>query len=766
MLLTASLLSTLLWAPLAVPVAPALQDPVETEIGVPDGVTEQDGEYIWLRFSEVEGQQLRYDQLIKLCQKLTGKNFTIDAENSAVKTRLENPVILYGPKRIKTNEFYAFFQTLMKINGLVCVQQGSGDLSIIMITADKISGTAVNPTVTANTILVEPDDTADFADQPGTYIATVVKLDFVDPGGISVALGKLLGANAQSTVQALTTDNALMIQGYGPVVASTVRFVRYLDVKPETESAVFRKVALQEASAEEMAELLTEIVDELAASSDGGQRNVSSRTRNNNQSVSQDPIETRILASTRDNSLIITASQENLDRILNLIAELDTRVDIPESNLHLYVLQHIPVQDLDEPLQDFLQRADAAEQEAQQSGGSTINTREQDIVVEMQETTNSLLVSATRTKWAELKLLLDRLDQPQPQVLIETALIEISESFGRDIGFEWANSEIPADGVLRGSVTTNSGLTSPDGNGDRTVDIFQSGITAGILDGQGNGEFAIPFLLRAAQNSQDANVLSKPSVLVSNNKGARVTSTDQIPYTVTTQGQVGFQESVEFADAGITLNITPSISSSNFLRLSISLAVSTFSGDAVGNQPPPKSERTIDTEVLVPDGATMWIGGIVRDDKLTSRQGIPFLSDIPILGILFGQDSNSSSKTTLFFFCTPRIINEFAELQAESEAAKAVAAETIGLDRLRQVDPNYARETPADVILNGEDHRMIDTGSFNAPTLVSPNGEQDPNASGVIEEIDPLTLSEPIRRSGEPTAEPASASNQEPSQPK
>ena len=775
MLLTVSLWTALLGAPVSAIAPPATaslllpalpQEPGGNELEVPEGVTEEDGEYIWLRFSEVEGQQLRYDQLIKLCQKLTNKNFTIDGENTAVRTRLENPVILYGPKRIKKAEFYAFFQTLMKINGLVCVQQGSGDLSVIMITADKISGTAVNPTVTANTILVEPDDTKDFADQPGTYIATVVKLNYVDPGGISVALGKLLGANAQSTVQALTTDNALMIQGYGPVVASTVRFVRYLDVKPEIETAVFRKVKLNEASAEEMAELLTELADELASTSDGNIRNVSSRNRNNNQSVSQDPIETRILASTRDNSLIITASQENLDRILDLVAELDTRVDVPESNLHLYVLKHIPVQDLDEPLQDFLQRADEAEQEAQQSGGSTIASREQDIVVEVQETTNSLLVSATRTKWAELKLLLDRLDQPQPQVLIETALIEISENFGRDIGFEWANSEVPADGVLRGSVTTNSGITQPDGNGDRTVDIFQSGITAGILDGQGNGEFAIPFILRAAQNSGEANVLSKPSVLVSNNKQAQVTSTDQVPYTVTTQGQVGFQESVEFAEAGITLGITPSISSSNFLRLSISLTVSSFSGDAVGSQPPPSTERTIDTEVLVPDGATMWIGGIVRDDELKSRQGIPFLSDIPIIGILFGQDSNSSSKTTLFFFCTPKIINEFAELQAESEAAKAAAAETIGLDRLRVVDPNYGRETPADIILGDQDGRMLDPGALNAPVLVSPGGEQDPTQPGVVEEIDPLTMSEPSRPAEEATAQPASASTQEPTEPK
>ena len=203
MLLTVSLWTALLGAPLSAiaPMAPAAPAPLAAQepgdqLEVPAGVTEDDGDYIWLRFSEVEGQQLRYDQLIKLCQKLTGKNFTIDGENTAVKTRLENPVILYGPKRIRKDEFYAFFQTLMKINGLVCVQQGSGDLSVIMITADKISGTAVNPTVTANTILVEPDDTAEFADQPGTYIATVVKLNYVDPGGISVALGKLLGANA------------------------------------------------------------------------------------------------------------------------------------------------------------------------------------------------------------------------------------------------------------------------------------------------------------------------------------------------------------------------------------------------------------------------------------------------------------------------------------------------------------------------------------------------------------------------------------------
>lgn len=769
MLLTASFLTALLWAPVAAPAfAQNDQEPgAGTELEIPAGVTEDDGEYIWLRFSEVEGQQLRYDQLIKLCQKLTNKNFTIDNDNSAVKTRLQNPVVLYGPKRIRKADFYSFFQTLMKINGLVCVTQGAGELSVIMITADKISGTAVNPEVTANTMLVEPDQAAEFADQPGTYIATVVKLDYVDPGGISVALGKLLGANAQNTVQALTTDNALMIQGYGPVVASTVRFVRYLDVKPDIETAVFRKVRLEEASAEELAELLTEIVDDLSMVGNSAGRNINTRnTRNNNQTTGQDPIETRILANTRDNSLIITASQENLDTLLKLIAELDTRVDVPESNLHLYELQHIPVADLEDNLKEFLQAADEAEQEAQQTSGNAIARRDQDIVVAIQENTNSLMVSATRTKWAELKLLLDRLDRPQPQVLIETALLEISEDFGKEIGFEFANSEIPAENVLRGSVSTNSGITSPDGNGDRTVDIFQSGITAGILDGQGNGEFAIPFILRAAQNSSSANILSKPSVLVSNNKQASVVRTDEVPYTTTTQGQVGIQENVEFAEAGITLDITPSISSSNFLRLSISLEVSSFRGDAVGNLPPPSTSSRIVTEVLVPDGATMWIGGIIQDNGLEGSTGVPFLSEIPVIGILFGSQSRSESKTTLFFFCTPKIINEFDELAALSGDAKAKASETIGLDRLRVIDPTYGRDTDADVILENGEAGRFDPNSLNAPTLVAPGGEQDPTRPTVTEESDPLTLTEP-RRTGEPAAaQPASASTQEPSEPK
>lgn len=739
------LLTAILLAP-AQAQDPSIQEPGE----IPPGVAQEEGDYITLRFTETEGERMTIAQYIKLCQQVTGRNFTIDTDSNRVQTVLGQQVLLYGPKRLRKDQFYSFFQVLMKINGLVCVQQGAGDLAVIMITSAKLTGNTPNPEVAANAILVEPDLVQQFAHEPGTYIATVVKLKWADPTGISPTLGKLLG-QSNNAVQALTNDRALMIQGYGPLVASAVRFVRYLDVEPDIERAIFKKVRLEEASAEEMAEQLSEIIEDIQLSANPqGPRVVNSRSSRSNTTGPNDQIiETKILANPRDNSLIITASERNMPVILNLVAQLDLKVEVPESNLHLFMVQHLPVEELAEDLKEFLRRAEEAVDAAQSTGNNTIVQNEQDIVVWEQEETNSLMVSATRSRWASLKMLLERLDRPQPQVLIETALIEISEDFTREIGIEFANSEVPGENSLRGSITTNFGISSADQNGDRAVNIFEAGITAGVLDGQGNGEFAIPFLLRAAETSGNANVLSKPSVLVSNNKGATVASTDEVPFSTSTLGQVGQQQNVEYQEAGITLGITPSISSSSFLRLEISLVVSSFRSSGDPDLPPPITSRTITTEVMIPDGSTMWIGGIVRDDQIKNDQGVPFLNKIPILGILFGRKTNQTNKTTLFFFCTPHIIGDFQELSAISERGKAEAAETIGLERLRLIDPNYRLENPADVILESGDAGMLDPGMIQAPVLIAPGGEVDPSELQTPDS-DPLTYGRRIESDPRP----------------
>jgi len=201
-----------------------------------------------------------------------------------------------------------------------------------------------------------------------------------------------------------------------------------------------------------------------------------------------------------------------------------------------------------------------------------------------------------------------------------------------------------------------------------------------------------------------------------------VTSEDEIPFQTSNAVQGAVASDVEYTTAGITLNITPSISAQKYLRLSIKLTVSSFRGEATGTLPPAKATRTIQTNVNLPDGATMWLGGIIRDDETTSESGIPYLSDIPLIGGLFGRNTKNNVKTTLFFFCTPKILEDFNELDDISRDGKSRAAATIGLNRVRMIDQDYQYDSPVDVILETDnDHDgSPDSGSLNLSGFAAP----------------------------------------------
>ncbi|HEX9793032.1 MAG TPA: secretin N-terminal domain-containing protein [Planctomycetota bacterium] len=721
---------------------PAPQDPVQ-DVPIPEGAVQDEGDYLVLKFDETEdGLSLR--QFVKVCQINTGRNFTLD-DNPTVKADLERKrLLLFGSKRIRKQDFYSFFQIMMKINGFVCVQQGSGDLEVVKI----VRADATNQgEIKANTLFVETTEVEFFADKPGTYITTVVPVQYANATTLGTSLRTALASggvgSGQDSFMPLQNEggSALLVQGYGPFVAWAVRLVRILDKEPILPEAVFRKIQLREASSEEMAQLLQDLIEDSAG---GGPNN--NRARNAEAAAGASSIPTKIIANARDNSLIVVAEPKNMEKVMDLVAQLDTVLETPETNFRVYQLQNISAVDLEEDLVEFLNRTQQAEEQAARSSsapGAQASRAEQRIVIQSQEETNSLLITATRTKWAELERLLDRLDQRQPQVLIETALIEVSEDFTRDIGVELASVNPPDGDFQRGFGFTSVGIsTLLDQDGDNLPDTrvpssSNAGMTAGVLDG---ADFGLPFLIAAAQRSSNTNILSIPSILVTNNRVARVESTDEIPVTeqTTTQG-VGVTETFRgFEEAGIKLEITPSISARKYLRLGITLEISAFRGVFSGGTiPPPRVTRKLETTVYLPDGATMWVGGIIRDDFAHDEQGVPWLSDIPVLGWVFGRDTKSNVKTTLYFFCTPRIMDDFEELADLSELGKSRAAEVIGLDRVRQVDPAFRFGNPLDVILDedvdgdGETETgMLDVNSFAAPVFIASTGFIAPEEVG------------------------------------
>ncbi len=723
-------LAVLLAAFLA-PAALTAQNEGLDDVQVPEGFMQDQGDYLLLDIAELDDLGLTLRQFIKVCQLNTGLNFTIDESGGpGIRGKLDQKkLLLYGPKRIRKADFYSFFQIMMKIHGFVCVQQGSGDLSVVVITEQLASNSAL---IKANAQFVDYQEIESFNDKPGTYLFTVVPLEFADAQDLGTNLRTALAGQAgdNSAFMPLTQERALLVQGYGPFVAASVRMIKVLDKQPPMVDVVFRKIPLREQDAQELAEVLQELVENLTESA-----RADSRGRGQQPAAVGEP-ETLITSFRPDNSLIVTGTPANIEKILDLVAQLDTRLEDPESSYHVYVLQYLSAKDLDEALTEFLRTSEEEAERAQREASSGGNVRsglfqEQRIVVEIHEETNAVIASATRNKWIELKTLLDRLDKRQPQVLIETALIEISEDFEKDIGVEYANVKTPEGNAQRGFGFTSVGITSGDTLGEaRLPSPTAAGLTFGIFDGE---DLGIPFIVQMAQTRDDANVLSVPSVLVSNNKGALVSSNDKVPYQTSNAVQGSVSSNFEFTEAGITLNITPSISAQRYLRLQISLVVSSFRGEGANGAPPPVTSRRIETSVSLPDGATMWLGGIIRDDVLKSESGIPFLSDIPIIGFLFGRTTDRNIKTTLFFFCTPRIIDEFDELRDVSEKGKARASATIGFERVRMIDPSFRLESPVDVILEGDedldgdgkpqDTAVLNLSGFSSPTYESSGGE-------------------------------------------
>ena len=164
------------------------------------------------------------------------------------------------------------------------------------------------------------------------------------------------------------------------------------------------------------------------------------------------------------------------------------------------------------------------------------------------------------------------------------------------------------------------------------------------------------------------HILSTPQILTTDNQEAKITVGKNVPYQTRSTADAGVEtySSYEYRDVGITLKITPQISKDRMVRLNISQEVTRLTG-GVGQQltdRPTTLKRTVDTTVIVKDGDTIVIGGLIDDSITKTEYKVPCLGDIPLMGWLFKSVSDSSDKTNLYVFLTPRVIKSPVEAEA------------------------------------------------------------------------------------------------------
>jgi general secretion pathway protein D len=373
------------------------------------------------------------------------------------------------------------------------------------------------------------------------------------------------------------------------------------------------------------------------------------------------------------NSLIITDAVSNIRKIESLINAMDVAAPEGKGKINVYYLKNASAEDIAKLMQALVSRLPvppAGAAAAAPAGPSTI--LEGAVTITSDKATNSLIIVGSPADYETMKDVIQKLDIRRRQVYVEAAIIEMSLAKQRELGFEFQvpvkSSSLVDNATTVGAVGgTNFGnIGGAIVNGPAGL-VATNGLTVGAIKGtftfKGQQFLSIGALLHALQTDSDVNVLSTPNILTMDNQKAEIMVGQNVPFvtgqaqTAATAGQIFTQ--VNRQDVGITLKLTPQITSDDNVRLDVYQEISDviqtsgLNANVVG---PTTSKRSASTTVVVKDSQTMVIGGLIRDNVTSATSKVPLLGDIPLLGWLFKSKTTHVEKTNLMIFITPYII--------------------------------------------------------------------------------------------------------------
>jgi len=237
---------------------------------------------------------------------------------------------------------------------------------------------------------------------------------------------------------------------------------------------------------------------------------------------------------------------------------------------------------------------------------------------------------------ARMKQMIATIDIPVDSVILETEMVELTETGSKALGIDFAN----ANGQI-GVITYQRGQFIPPGipAGDHLASVsFQAALYAQVSKGNGR-------------------ILSKPRIAAQSGSTAKIITGDALPIltAITLSGVNGVQQQVQYVNVGVTLQIAPRVSDDGFVSSHIYCVVSSVTGYSQGY--PTISQRQAETAATVRDGDSFVIGGLTQDENINTKTKIPLLGDIPIVGQAFRTDRNTRTKTELYIVVTPHVVH-------------------------------------------------------------------------------------------------------------
>jgi general secretion pathway protein D len=284
------------------------------------------------------------------------------------------------------------------------------------------------------------------------------------------------------------------------------------------------------------------------------------------------------------------------------------------------------------------------------------------------EPTNTIIIIAKPAMQQLYARLIEQLDVRRPQVLVEVTVVTLDTSDGFSLGVEISHNDETNDG--EGTVLNFSsfGLSTVDAATGRLSINPGIGFNGALISAD-----LADAVIRALQSDSRAKVVSRPNLLINDNATGSLTSEIEEPYSsLNASDTVATTSFAGYSSAGTKVNISPQISEGNHLKLEYTITLSSFGEDVSETLPPSRQTNSLASEATIPDGHTIIVGGLTREDFSETVDRVPFLGEIPVLEYIFSNRDKSQRRTTLFVFLRAVILRDDKFDHLKSLSAEAV----------------------------------------------------------------------------------------------
>ncbi len=551
----------------------------------------------------------------------------------------------------------------------------------------------------------EGEGTAATGDATNTRPSTSLSILAVDS-----AEGEMLSSGILSglVVTADANANALIVRGPSSSMSLVSELIRQLDQVPGVEASV-KVFTIENGDASRLVTALQQLFSSTTqgqtgggfgggGGATGGAANLGALTPATASNSSL--VNIRFSTDQRTNSIIATGTETDLEVVESILLRLDTK-GFAERITEVIWLRHQTAPEIAAAIQQYVQQRVQTVNQIQQfqQGLGPFDLPDRDLVVVAEEVSNSLLLSVSPRLYQDVRKLIESLDRRPPMVLIKVVLAEVALSdtfelggelglqdsllFDRSVATVPPIPDVPANSGFNFNQngTANSGAINPDNIGSRALTTFGMGAASGAT---GYGGFVLSaasdsfsLLLRAMQDANRAQILSRPQIMTVDNKAGFVQVGQRVARVVgLQQGSVNFAPllEIEDIDIGLILEVLPRVGADGLISMQIRAERSsiddTNTGTPIGTDGdgnpiiiPNINSTNAESTIVAYSGQTVVFGGLIQKERVNVSRRVPWLSNIPLLGVFFRFDRESEERRELLVIMTPMLVNGDEDLE-------------------------------------------------------------------------------------------------------